>query len=245
MNFTYESFEKLINLLRDNGYHICNYDNWKEMPGRKVILRHDIDNSIGKAVDLSNIEHKVGAHSTFFVLLSSDFYNVFSLRNIRSLDKILQNDSLLGLHFDEMRYPDEAGNPDRIIERIIHEKRALELALGIEINMVSMHRPTKEIINADLKIPGMINSYNSVFFREFKYLSDSRRRWREPVEDIIKTKEYDKLHILTHAFWYSKNETDIGTTVESFVNHANHERYLSMSANITDFESIMSEKKIR
>ena len=50
----------------------------------------------------------------------------------------------------------------------------------------------------------MINSYGQTFFHDFKYLSDSRRRWREPVEEIIRSGTYDRLHILTHAFWYHK-----------------------------------------
>lgn len=183
-------------------------------------------------------------YSTFFVLLTSDFYNVFSLKSIRGLDRILDNGSMLGLHFDEMRYPDDTGNPERITDRILKEKAALEQALGIEIRTVSMHRPSKEIIKADLHIPGMINSYGDEFFNGFKYLSDSRRRWREPVEDIIRSRRYDKLHILTHAFWYNGKELDITESVSRFVNNANHDRYLSMADNITDIESIMEEDKV-
>ena len=183
-------------------------------------------------------------HSTFFVLLTSDFYNAFSLKSIRQLDKILDNGSRLGLHFDEMRYPDDVGDPEKITGRILHEKVLLEQTLGIDINTVSMHRPSREIIDADLYIPGMINCYSNEFFNGFKYLSDSRRRWREPVEDIIRSKRYDKLHILTHAFWYNGEELDITESVSRFVNNANHDRYLSMADNITDIESIMEEDKV-
>lgn len=246
MNFTYDSYRHLIGLLSENGYKICDYDNYNGISGRRVILRHDIDNSIEKAVSLSDVERKLGGgHSTFFVLLTSDFYNVFSLKSLRGLDKILDNGSVLGLHFDEMRYPDEAGNPKKITDRILQERDLLEQALGIDIHTVSMHRPSQEIIKADLHIPGMINSYSGEFFSGFKYVSDSRRRWREPVEDIIRGRQYDKLHILTHAFWYNDAELDITESVSQFVNHANYERYSSMADNITDIGSIMSEENVR
>ena len=39
-------------------------------------------------------------------------------------------------------------------------------------------------------VPGMINGYGKVYFKEFKYLSDSRRWWREPVEEIIESGQY-------------------------------------------------------
>lgn len=78
-----------------------------------------------------------------------------------------------------------------------------------------------------------------MFFHEFKYLSDSRRNWREPVVDIVKSGEYKRLHILTHAFWYETEEENQHDTIEKFVNNANRERYLQLKDNITDLESIM------
>lgn len=60
MNFTYDSYRHLIGLLSYNGYRICDYDDWSSVSGRRVILRHDIDNSIEKAVGLSDVEHEIG-----------------------------------------------------------------------------------------------------------------------------------------------------------------------------------------
>lgn len=108
-----------------------------------------------------------------------------------------------------------------------------------------MHRPSKLVLESDLKIDGLINSYGSTFFKEFKYLSDSRRRWREPAEEIIKSEEFNRLQILTHAFWYDEKECDIHDSVFQFINSANYERYQSMKENITDLESIMIGKEIK
>ena len=60
MNFTYDSYGDLIGLLSENGYQICDYDNYNDISGRRVILRHDRDNSIEKAVSLSDVERKLG-----------------------------------------------------------------------------------------------------------------------------------------------------------------------------------------
>ena len=100
------------------------------------------------------------------------------------------------------------------------------------------------ILDADLTIPGIINSYGSEFFKGFKYISDSRRRWREPVEEIVDSGEFQRLHILTHAFWYEQEEVDIHQSVRTFVNHANEERYRTMSDNITDIGSIMDLNEV-
>ena len=100
------------------------------------------------------------------------------------------------------------------------------------------------MLEADLEIPGMINSYGQAFFKGFKYLSDSRRRWREPVDEIIASEAYEHLHILTHAFWYNESEISIHDSVKAFVNDGNRQRYFSMKSNITDLETIMREDEI-
>lgn len=105
-----------------------------------------------------------------------------------------------------------------------------------------MHRPSPAALEADYKIPGIVNSYGKTFFHEFKYLSDSRRRWREPVLDIVRSGEYDRLHILTHAFWYHEAEEDISQTVGAFIRSANRERYRRMAENITDIAAILKEE---
>lgn len=243
MLFTYQSYENLIDLLREHEYEISSYHDWN---GRKksVILRHDIDNSLEKAAVLAELEHKIGIQSTYFVLLVSDFYNVFSKQSAEFLNRVISCGHEIGLHFDEVRYPELSGNSDAIREKIIQECRLLEAAVGRKITTVSMHRPSKAILEADLEIPGIINSYGSVYFKGFKYLSDSRRRWREPVEDIIRSGAYGRLHILTHAFWYEESEKSIHDSIAQFIHRAERDRYRSMADNITDLGAIMPEEEI-
>lgn len=242
MQFTYDSYRNLIALLKKYGYHFADYETWQKYP-RCVILRHDIDNDIAKAVELGKIERDLGVCSTYFVLLTSDFYNVFSESSGKLLKTITDCGHQIGLHFDEVRYP-EIKVPEDARVLILREAGLLEKAAGVPINCVSMHRPSKMILEADLEIPGMINSYGQTFFKEFKYLSDSRRRWREPVDEIIASEQYDRLHILTHAIWYNEIERDIHDTLKSFINCGNRWRYICESENITDLSSIMGEEEI-
>ena len=43
----------------------------------------------------------------------------------------------------------------------------------------------------------MINSYSKEFFQNFKYVSDSRMKWREDVMKYVKEKQYPRMQILT------------------------------------------------
>lgn len=243
MKFTYTAYKDLIYSLRDNGYTFASYKNWKRAP-RCAILRHDIDNDIEKALELAKVEQELGVKSTYFVLVTSDFYNVFSAKSEKMIRTILGCGHDIGLHFDEVRYL-EIKTPEDARERILEEAKLLELVTQKPVDIVSMHRPSKMMLEADLEIPGMINSYGQVYFKGFKYVSDSRRRWREPVEDIVKAKTYERLHILTHAIWYNENEMDIHDSISAFVNAGNMQRYKAEQENITDLQSIMAETEVK
>lgn len=246
MEFTYAAYRELLFLLRKHDYAFRDYHNYGNTP-RCVILRHDIDNSLDQAVKLAELEAEEGVRSTWFVLLRTDFYNIFSKSGYEALRHIQSLGHEIGLHFDEASYV-PALRPDEVVQNIVKECGLLSALLGgparQKISCVSMHRPSPVSLEADYDIPGIVNSYGKTFFHDFKYLSDSRRRWREPVEKIIRSGKYDRLHILTHAFWYHEIEEDISQTVKSFIRSANRERYRQLKDNITDIESILKEEDI-
>lgn len=239
MGFTYSSYEGLIKTLQEAGYSFADYHCYEKY-SQCVILRHDIDNSIDKAVQLADKEAKLGIKSTYFVLMTSDFYNPASKKSLEGLRNIQELGHEIGLHFDEMAYDDI----EDVVGAIQKEAKLLSDILGTPITTVSMHRPSQKTLDANYEIPGMINSYGKTFFNEFKYLSDSRRRWREPVHDIIKSGQYDRLHILTHAIWYNEVEEDIHDTIKKFVISANKERYYQEKENIKDIDSILDITEI-
>lgn len=242
MRFTYEAYRGLLGLLREKGYVIRGYHDYVES-SRCAILRHDIDNSLERAVRLAELEAAEGVSSTYFVLLRTDFYNPASRDGQAALRRIRALGHEIGLHFDEAAYAQPVSQ-ERIIQNIIKERGLLSGLLETEVSSVSMHRPSKGTLEADLRIPGIVNSYGKTFFQDFKYLSDSRRRWREPVLDVIESGAYDRLHILTHPFWYHESEQSIQETVGAFVRAANRERWRQMAENITDLKSILGESDI-
>ncbi len=246
MEYTYAAYRELLSLLRERDYVFRDYHNYGDAP-RCVILRHDIDTSLDKAVKMAELESEEGVRSTWFVLLRTDFYNVASKAGRDALQHIRSLGHEIGLHFDEASYIPDL-DPDEVVKNIIKECGLLSALLDgtshQKISCVSMHRPSRATLEADYDIPGIVNSYSKIFFHDFKYLSDSRRRWREPVEEIIRSGMYDRLHILTHAFWYHEVEEDISQTVGAFIRSANRERYRQMAENITDIASILKEEDV-
>ena len=236
MTFTYQAYRDMLLLLQESGYSFQNYDNYQDAP-RCVILRHDIDYNLEASVKLAELEANAGIHSTYFVLLRTDFYNVASKAGQSALRHILSLGHKIGLHFDETAYRTQL-TLEELSQNIIKECGLLSALLETAVSSVSMHRPSKTTLESDLHIPGIVNSYGKTFFKDFKYLSDSRRHWREPVLDVIRSGEYSRLHILTHAFWYHDKEQSLFETVNTFIHSANQARYHQMEENITNIAEI-------
>ena len=241
MNFTYESYGNLLSLLRERGYKQANYWNYQSVP-YAVILRHDIDTSLKQALAMAEYEAKMGVKSTYFLLLKTDFYNPASTSAQCVIQRIHSLGHEIGLHFDEEAYP--TSSQEEITAAICNEASILSNICGFSIRAVSMHRPSQQILAADITIPNMVNSYGHTFFRDFKYLSDSRRRWREPVEEIVSSKSFKRLHILTHPFWYHRDELSLEESVKSFILHANSERYLQMEDNVSNLSEVMKAEEL-
>lgn len=242
MTFTYDAYCALIDLLKSHNYPTVGYQEALACP-RCAVLRHDVDTSLNKAAEMAEIEAGKGVKATYFILLTTDLYNAASLHGQKAIDRILDAGHDVGLHFDEALYKNCSA--EQLVHAVLREKNILSDICRRDITTMSLHRPSVGMLNSDFQIPGMLNVYGNTFFRQFKYVSDSRRNWREPVIDVINSGEYQQLHILTHPFWYHNEEKDLHATVADFVNGANEERYGFLKENITDLYSIMKESEVR
>lgn len=236
MKFTFQAYKEMIDLLKENGYAISDYYGYEQYD-KVAILRHDVDMDLNKALEMAKYEHQLGIKTTYFVLLTSDFYNVFSEKNEQILKEIMSLGHTIGLHFDETKYED----CDDITEAIEQEIYILQKCLGKQVGTVSMHRPSQKALDENWIISNgtVINSYSTEFFREFKYVSDSRGHWREDINGLIKSNTYNRLHILSHPIWYNEKERSVKQCLEEFVSSARSQRYKTLDDNIRDLDQIM------
>lgn len=130
-----------------------------------------------------------------------------------------------------------------IIDNIKEEAEILSRIVGEDITAVSMHRPSKETLKRSLDgtfdTGNLINSYGKEFFEGFKYISDSRRRWREDVEAIIADGQHNRLHILTHPFWYNEENYTIDQIIKAFIERSPKDRIETLNENITALNEII------
>lgn len=245
MKFTYEAYRHLISLLIRNGYSIESYSSWNKSQ-KPCILRHDVDIDVEKAASFAEFESEVlggDRGATYFFLITSDFYNIHSKKNISLLKHIRNCGHDIGLHFDETVY--KINDDIEILQKkILEEKDILSNVIGDEITAVSMHRPSNNLLEMNLEIPSMINSYANIFFRDFKYVSDSRMAWREDVLSIVQSTQFQKLHILTHPFWYEVEERSLEEKLLCFLRGGNEDRYDILNHNFKNLETEVKKNEV-
>lgn len=171
----------------------------KDMPGRQCLLRHDVDVSMDYALDMARAEREHGVRSTYFLMLRSPMYNLFSRHAAAAMEQLLDLGHEIGLHFD-------AGCPRRrgmaLEEDIRFELDTLSRLVGQPVRAFSFHQPSEEAIRLRIAIPEIINTYHPEQLDGYKYISDSNRVWREMDPFELSARGFDRAHVLIHPIWW-------------------------------------------
>lgn len=206
-DFTEDNYRKLLQKCKKmNTFY--GFEDAKQQTNA-IIMRHDIDFSVNRAVALSQIENDENVFATYFVYLHSETYSVLEKETTQKLEKIIDNGGKIGLHFEAAFYDNlNFGDKELLEDKIRYEKNLLENLLGISINTMSFHNPdiggNWHTID-DWMLGECINVYGEYFRNNFKYCSDSNGYWRyERLEQVLQKFGEKKLHILTHPVWWQK-----------------------------------------
>jgi len=143
----------------------------------EVALRHDVDLSLARALEMARLEAEVGIASTYFVLVTAPVYNVCSPESRRTLAEILDLGHEVGLHFNAHGRWD-GRPPDAALEaRVTEERRILAACVETTAETVAFHRPPDWALDAAFE--GITHTYQPRYFSEVTYVSDSNQKWRE------------------------------------------------------------------
>ncbi len=210
-SFSYAVFERLLADFRDAGYRVLDFPaafRAASSPAGApiLLLRHDIDFDLEKALEMARLEHGLGLRATYFVLLRTGFYNVFSADSTRRIRDVLALGHTLGLHFDHGQYAASA-NESETAEACRREAGMLSDWFETPIEIVSYHRPQpREIEGRPEGSRPLLNTYMKEVTRSIEYRSDSRGTWRygHPVEsDSFRSRQ--SMQLLIHPIWWARS----------------------------------------
>ncbi|MBL7797352.1 MAG: hypothetical protein JNJ90_12720 [Saprospiraceae bacterium] len=188
-------YEEFLQTCLEQGYQFCTFPELRE-PKHQIALRHDIDFDTNFALQSATIERQMGIKATYFFLLRSSLYNIFSPQDFENVQLIRDMGHTITVHFDPSIYPD--------FHRGLQQEVALFREIfNAEVGIVSLHRPNAFFQEYDAPIYGIEHTYQSKYFRDVKYISDSTGVWRfgHPF-DTPEFKQQKSLHILIHPIWW-------------------------------------------
>ncbi|MDR0350499.1 MAG: hypothetical protein LBH64_02985, partial [Coriobacteriales bacterium] len=216
-----------------------------DVAGRQVILRHDIDFDLHAALPFAHLEHECGVTSTYFVLTSSDFYNVNSRGSQKLLTQLLDCGHTVGLHFDRTRYGDNFDSSRAAYaSKIRAEVALLESVLERKVDCLSMHQPSPNELDSNIELDGLTNAYSKRFFQDFDYFSDSVMTWRRDVRAAIRDNYGQNMQILTHPFWYGDTQGTVHDKLAAFINSQNGIMYRRLESYCPYFDRHISSKDL-
>ena len=219
-DFTYSHYEKILDLIQKTEYKVV-FFNGSYLHDRELIIRHDIDVDLDKAHRLALIENKHNIRTTYLIMLRSPFYNIFDRSNSDYIRGILDLGHQIGLHFDVAYYG--LNDMENVIKNVDAEVQILKDYFNTGIFAVSFHRPSQSILQTDIKLNnGLINTYDRNFTKKFKYISDSRRMWKDGCLCTFFDKagiEYPapSIQALIHPIWWDEKDLGAQAAMDRFL----------------------------
>lgn len=212
-DFTEKNYKKLLSKIKNKTIFFHELD----ANSKFTLWRHDIDLSVHRAYSLAKIEKSLNIKATYFLLLGSNFYNIFNVEIKNLIFKIKSLGHEFGLHFDFTQY--NISNKKELEKYLTFEKNILENFFQIKIKVFSYHSPSKKILKFDnFYYAKMINTYAKSIQKNIKYCSDSDGYWRHKRLENFLDKNYDKIHVLTHPGWWQKRSMPPFSRVKRCIN---------------------------
>jgi hypothetical protein len=228
-DFTESNYIYMLNLIKDS-YNTIFFHDYK-IPGKNLLLRHDVDCSIHRAYRLAQIEAENNIYSTFFLWMHSPLYNIFENDITDLVNRIINLGHEIGLHFDVGFYDRRKLDHDTILEYLVFEKDILEKLFQRPITVFSFHEPSDEVIKCYTvdSYYGMINTYSLYLRDHYGYCSDSNGYWRfRRLEDVLIKADAEKLQVLLHPEWWTLDVLSPRQRISRCIDgrcRKNHEQY--------------------
>lgn len=171
--FDLDHYRELLDAAEAGGYRWARFDA-EPKPG-DLFLRHDVDLSLEAARTMARLERELGAHSTYFMLTESVFYNLDSALGRDTIAELRDLGHAVGLH-------------------AVHPRAARDDRFDA---VVAWHNPDPDYVHEP--VSGMVNAMQAPWFTKGRYRSDSNQHWREGCpHDELRTGAFEWLQLLVH-----------------------------------------------
>lgn len=171
-----------------------------------VILRHDIDYSLEKALTIAQIEaRELGILSTYFILHSSPHYTVLDPESIRVIREIHGLGHTIGFHYDCNLF-NLAEKPELLLKQMI---KIVENLCQIDVSCIACHNLGVTARDLFVDSSQYLNPYSPTFRDSMLYVSESLGVWREDAFAKLWSLSVPRIQLLLHpCFWAGEEKFD-------------------------------------
>jgi hypothetical protein len=199
--FSPRSYTNLIRDILAQGYRFVMPDEFDLVsPERQVILRHDVDYSPRKAVELAKLDRVLGVRSLFFFLVRGYWYNLLGHHTQTAINEIHTMGFPIGLHYAPP--PDIGDDCEAHRRQLVKDLALMKAEFPPACSSFSWHIPPPLALGkGGFSAPeGMVDMYSEHLFQQAKYISDSSLK--NPYADLrhaFVSGKHGKVQLLLHA----------------------------------------------
>ena len=214
-DFNLQDYEGFLSAFVDNNYKPCLFHQLKDHSSGAVVLRHDVDFDCKLAYQMALQEYQMNIKSTYFFLVSSEYYNIAFKDNYENIHRTKELGHTISIHFDPLSHVE-------FNKGFITEVEYFEKMFGVTVDIVSIHLPGRDMMEFDKPIMGIEHAYQSKYCRDIKYFSDSTGIWR--FGNPLNSREFmegQNMQILIHPIWWMLTGNNIGNAekLRLYYNH--------------------------
>ncbi len=204
--FGLDSYHRFLDALEKGGYDIQTFEQDQGGEG-VVLLRHDVDKSVERALEIAAVERERGIRASYFFLLRSRMYNLLEPETRARALTIADMGHSIGLHVDQGRISSHPHEDQRaLVVSISEEIQLFEAIVGRRSSRcISFHNPSRAVVGWSPSPVDFTSTYAPRFMPpRTKYISDSNAHWREgdPIPLLGQT-VWPRVQILIHPLWWT------------------------------------------
>lgn len=221
------NYKTLLKTFIKQKYYFVDFSSIDINKNSQVILRHDIDLDIDIALEMAKIENNLNIKSTYFFLLKNDSYNLLSRSSIDSVLKIKNLGHNISLHFDMKLYNNSK-------EGLKSELKIFNQTFGEKVNMISIHRPSKDFLENPNSYFAVNNSYEDKINKNISYFADSGGSFKygNPTNSEA-FKNNKNIQLLIHPVWWINSDKSIKKTIDKVIDFKKNKLYKHFKKNIS------------
>ncbi len=165
---------------------------------------------------MAEFEAKLDIKATYFILLSSPYYNLLSEDYIDFPRRLAEMGHEIGLHYD-VKTMEKASRGVGLTDMLHREIEALSHLAGMDVTSIAMHNPSLSGIDPFRKTR-FINAYADAHTKDIAYFSDSCGAWRDKfAERFEKNRIPLQLQLLIHPIFWSASSSNRWEILDRFV----------------------------